>query len=143
MHCDVNQKDIVEHIRECLDMIGVDRIDHGVNCLEDETLIRDIVEREIGLTVCPVSNRFVVQSLTSKEIKSMLSRGIKATVNSDDPAYFRAYMNDNFIALTEEGDFSKEEIIQLSRNAFDIAWLPKNRKLHYIERLDTFASNFR
>ena len=143
MHCDVNQKDIVEHIRECLDMIGVDRIDHGVNCLEDETLIRDIVEREIGLTVCPVSNRFVVQSLTSKEIKSMLSRGIKATVNSDDPAYFRAYMNDNFIALTEEGDFSKEEIIQLSRNAFDIAWLPKNRKRHYIERLDTFASNFR
>ena len=73
----------------------------------------------------------------------MLSRGIKATVNSDDPAYFRAYMNDNFIALTEEGDFSKEEIIQLSRNAFDIAWLPKNRKLHYIERLATFASNFR
>ena len=143
MHCDVNQKDIVEHIRECLDMIGVDRIDHGVNCLEDETLIRDIVEREIGLTVCPVSNRFVVQSLTSKEIKSMLFRGIKATVNSDDPAYFRAYMNDNFIALTEEGDFSKEEIIQLSRNAFDIAWLPKNRKRHYIERLDTFASNFR
>ena len=64
MHCDVNQKDIVEHIRECLDMIGVDRIDHGVNCLEDETLIRDIVEREIGLTVCPVSNRFVVQSLS-------------------------------------------------------------------------------
>ena len=142
MHCDVNQKDIIEHIRECLDMIEVDRIDHGVNCLEDETLIRDIVEREIGLTVCPVSNRFVVQSLTSSEIKSMLSRGIKATVNSDDPAYFRAYMNDNFIALSEEGDFSKEEIIQLSRNAFDIAWLPDDRKRDYIKKLDIFASSF-
>ena len=142
MHCDVNQKDIIEHIRECLDMIEVDRIDHGVNCLEDETLIRDIVEREIGLTVCPVSNRFVVQSLTSREIKSMLSRGIKATVNSDDPAYFRAYINDNFIALSEEGDFSKEEIIQLSRNAFDIAWLPDDRKRDYIKKLDIFARNF-
>lgn len=142
MHCDVNQKDIIEHIRECLDMIEVDRIDHGVNCLEDETLIRDIVEREIGLTVCPVSNRFVVQSLTSNEIKTMLSRGIKATVNSDDPAYFRAYMNDNFIALSEEGDFSKEEIIQLSRNAFDIAWLPDDRKRDYIKKLDIFASSF-
>ena len=142
MHCDVNQKDIIEHIRECLDMIEVDRIDHGVNCLEDETLIRDIVEREIGLTVCPVSNRFVVQSLTSREIKSMLSRGIKATVNSDDPAYFRAYINDNFIALSEEGDFSKEEIIQLSRNAFDIAWLPDDRKREYIKKLDIFASSF-
>jgi len=142
MHCDVNQKDIIEHIRECLDMIEVDRIDHGVNCLEDETLIRDIVEREIGLTVCPVSNRFVVQSLTSREIKSMLSRGIKATVNSDDPAYFRAYINDNFIALSEEGDFSKEEIIQLSRNAFDIAWLPDDRKRDYIKKLDIFASSF-
>ena len=142
MHCDVNQKDIIEHIRECLDMIEVDRIDHGVNCLEDETLIRDIVEREIGLTVCPVSNRFVVQSLTSREIKSMLSRGIKATVNSDDPAYFQAYMNDNFIALSEEGDFSKEEIIQLSRNAFDIAWLPDDRKRDYIKKLDIFASSF-
>ena len=142
MHCDVNQKDIIEHIRECLDMIEVDRIDHGVNCLEDETLIRDIVEREIGLTVCPVSNRFVVQSLTSSEIKSMLSQGIKATVNSDDPAYFRAYMNDNFIALSEEGDFSKEEIIQLSHNAFDIAWLPDDRKRDYIKKLDIFASSF-
>jgi len=141
MHCDVNQKDILGHIRECLDLIQVDRIDHGVNCLEDETLIQDIVDRGLGLTVCPVSNRFVVQSLTSSEIKTMLSRGIKATVNSDDPAYFRAYMNDNFIALAKEGDFSRAEIVQLSRNAFDIAWLSDDRRQHYFNLLDSFAGN--
>ena len=141
MHCDVNQKDILGHIRECLDLIQVDRIDHGVNCLEDESLIQDIVDRGLGLTVCPVSNRFVVQSLTSSEIKTMLSRGIKATVNSDDPAYFRAYMNDNFIALAKEGDFSRAEIVQLSRNAFDIAWLSDDRRQHYFDLLDSFAGN--
>ena len=141
MHCDVNQKDILGHIRECLELIQVDRIDHGVNCLEDESLIQDIVDRGLGLTVCPVSNRFVVQSLTSSEIKTMLSRGIKATVNSDDPAYFRAYMNDNFIALAKEGDFSRAEIVQLSRNAFDIAWLSDDRRQHYFDLLDSFAGN--
>ena len=141
MHCDVNQKDILVHIRECLDVVEVDRIDHGVNCLEDESLVQNIVDRGLGLTVCPVSNRFVVQSLTSREIKTMLSRGIKATVNSDDPAYFRAYMNDNFIALAEEGNFSKEEIVQLSRNAFDIAWLSDDRKRHYLNQLDSFAGS--
>lgn len=140
MHCDVNQQDIHEHIRECLDLIEVDRIDHGVNCLEDPALINDIVDRGIGLTVCPVSNRFVVQSLTSQEIRSMLEHGIKATINSDDPAYFRAYMNENFIELAKEGDFSKAEIVTLSRNAFDIAWLPDQQKQHYIEKLERYLA---
>lgn len=140
MHCDVNQKDIHGHIRECLDLIQVDRIDHGVNALEDEGLIKDIVERGLGLTVCPVSNRFVVQSLTSAEIRTMLEKGIKATVNSDDPAYFRAYMNDNFLELAEEGDFSREEIVQLSQNAFEIAWLPAERKQHYLNELNRYAA---
>ncbi|MBL6691905.1 MAG: adenosine deaminase [Pseudomonadales bacterium] len=141
MHCDVNQKDIHEHIRECLDLIKVDRIDHGVNSLEDESLIRDIVDRGLGLTVCPVSNRFVVQSLTSEEIRTMLNKGMKATVNSDDPAYFRAYMNDNFIELAEEGNFSRDEIVQLSRNAFEIAWLPADRRQAYINELERYSQS--
>ena len=140
MHCDVNQKDIHDHIRECLDLIQVDRIDHGINCLQDETLIRDIVERGIGLTICPVSNRFVVQSLTSEEIKKMLDLGIKATINSDDPAYFRAYMIENFQELAIEGGLSRQQITQLCRNAFDIAWLPQERKAHYLGLLDNFAA---
>ncbi len=141
MHCDLNQENILEHIRECLDLINVDRIDHGYNCLEDDDLVQEIVSRGLGLTICPISNRMVIQSLTGAEIKKMLDHGIKATINSDDPAYFRAYLNDNFIALAEEGELTKEEIVQLSRNAFDIAWLPDSRRQNYIDLLNEFTSN--
>lgn len=140
MHCDVNQKDIHDHMWECLNDIAVDRIDHGVNCLDDPDLTRAIVERGMGLTVCPVSNRFVVQSLTSGEIRTMLEHGIKATVNSDDPAYFRAYMNDNLLELQREGDFSKAQVTQLTRNAFEIAWLPDAERAQYIERLERYVA---
>lgn len=141
MHCDVNQTDSHAHIRECLDLIRVDRIDHGVNCLEDPTLTSEIVQRGLGLTVCPVSNRFVVQSLTSSEIRTMLQHGIKATINSDDPAYFRAYLNDNFLALQQEGDFSAAELLQLGRNAFEIAWLPSAEKQTYLALLDRYGAS--
>jgi adenosine deaminase len=139
MHCDVNQKDIGAHMWECLNDIKVDRIDHGINSLEDEAMCDEIVKRGLGLTVCPVSNRFVVQSLTANEIRTMLQKGMKATVNSDDPAYFRAYMNENFIALQEEGDFSKAEILQLCRNAFEVAWVDEPQKKVYLDALDAYA----
>ncbi|MEM7280942.1 MAG: adenosine deaminase, partial [Pseudomonadota bacterium] len=140
MHCDVNQKDIVSHMWECLNDIKVDRIDHGVNCLEDETMCKEISRRGLGLTVCPVSNRFVVQSLTANEIRNMLDKGIKATINSDDPAYFRAYMNDNFVALQEEGAFTKEEILKLSRNAFEVAWLDEGVRAEFLDKVDTYGA---
>lgn len=136
MHCDVNQKDILEHIGECLDLIRVDRIDHGVNALEDEALCAEIARRGLGLTVCPVSNRFVVQSLTGAEIRAMLQRGMKATINSDDPAYFRAYMNENLQALVDEAGFDREELRTLTRNAFEVSWLDEPRKAAYLARVD-------
>ena len=139
MHCDVNQKDIGEHMWECLNDIRVDRIDHGINSLEDDAMCDEIAQRGIGLTICPVSNRFVVQSLTADEIRTMLQKGMKATINSDDPAYFRAYMNENFIALQEEGDFSQEEIIQLSRNAFEVAWIDEPQRQVYLRALESYA----
>ncbi|MFT4872694.1 adenosine deaminase [Congregibacter sp.] len=136
MHCDVNQKNILEHIGECLDLIGVDRIDHGVNALQDDALCTEIARRGLGLTVCPVSNRFVVQSLTANEIRDMLARGMKATINSDDPAYFRAYMNENLMALVEDADFSKDELMTLTRNAFEVSWMSDARKTDYLARLE-------
>ncbi|NOX68952.1 MAG: adenosine deaminase [Gammaproteobacteria bacterium] len=141
MHCDVNQKDIVAHLWQCLNDIQVDRIDHGVNALEDEAMCDEIAQRGLGLTVCPVSNRFVVQSLTATEIRTMLQKGMKATVNSDDPAYFRAYMNDNFIALQEEGDFTRDEIVQLSRNAFEVAWIDDVQRKRFLQALDSYAAD--
>jgi adenosine deaminase len=140
MHCDVNQKDILGHIRECIDVIKVDRIDHGINALEDEALCADIVKNKLGLTVCPVSNRFVVQSLTSNEIRTMLEKNMMVTINSDDPGYFRAYLTDNFIALTQEGNFSEEELTQLARNAFDAAWLDDANKAQYQQRISDYVN---
>jgi adenosine deaminase len=136
MHCDVNQKNTLVHIGQVLHDIRVDRIDHGVNSLEDPALCAVIKERGLGLTVCPVSNRFCTQDLTAGHIRRMLELGMRATVNSDDPAYFRAYMNENLRALYEEGGLSKDEIVQLVRNGFEVAWLDDARRSAYLERLD-------
>lgn len=139
MHCDVNQQNTLAHIRQCLDTIGVDRIDHGVNSLQDPELIEIIRERGLGLTVCPVSNRFVVQNLTAAEIRHMLQLGMRATINSDDPAYFRAYVNENLLALHEEGDMSRDELVQLVKNSFLVAWLDDDRRARYLSQVDEYV----
>ncbi len=135
MHCDVNQKDIVSHMWECLNDIDVERIDHGINSLEDDALCAEIARRELGLTICPVSNQFVVQTYTTDEIRSMLQKGMKPTINSDDPAYFRAYLNDNFEALVQHGNFSQSEILQLVKNSFEVSWLEPTDKNGYLSKL--------
>jgi adenosine deaminase len=140
MHCDVNQQNTLLHIGQCLDTIGVDRIDHGVNSLEDLALCEKIRERGLGLTVCPISNRFVVQDLTAKQIRRMLELGMRATVNSDDPAYFRAYMNENLIALHEEGGLTLEEIVQLVRNSFEVAWISEAQRSAYLSKLQGYLA---
>jgi adenosine deaminase len=136
MHCDVNQKNTLVHIGQVLHDIRVDRIDHGINSLEDPGLCKVIRERGLGLTVCPVSNRFCTQDLTATHIRRMLDFGMRVTVNSDDPAYFRAYMNENLQALYEEGQLTKDELAQLVRNSFVVAWLDDARRDAYLERLE-------
>jgi adenine deaminase len=135
MHCDVNQQNTLAHIGQVLHDIRVDRIDHGVNSLEDPALCAVIKERGLGLTVCPISNRFCTQDLTAGHIRRMLELGMRATVNSDDPAYFRGYLNENLRALHEEGNLSRDEIVQLVRNGFVVAWLDDARRSAYLERL--------
>lgn len=139
MHCDVNQDNTLVHIGQVLDEIAVDRIDHGINSLESDELCQKIKAKGLGLTVCPVSNRFVVQSLTSKEIREMLARRMCVTINSDDPAYFRAYLNENYFELQEEGDFSADEIVKLVENGFTASWLTEDEKLTYTNKLRAVA----
>ena len=139
MHCDVNQENTLKHIGQVLNDIRVDRIDHGVNSLEDPALCAQIRDRRIGLTVCPVSNRFVVQSLTAQEIRRMLELDMLATVNSDDPAYFRAYLNENLIALFEEGGLTLREIVQLVRNSFEVSWIDGPRRAAYLAQLQNYV----
>jgi adenine deaminase len=140
MHCDVDQQNSTEHIRQCLEEIRVDRIDHGVNVLDDKKLSDEVARRQLALTVCPVSNAFVTNGSKAKEIKRMLELGIRATVHSDDPAYFRGYMNENFVCTQEEADLGPKELVQLTRNAFESTWLPRPAKDHYLAELDAYAA---
>jgi adenosine deaminase len=139
MHCDVDQEDSVGHIWQCLDDIDVARIDHGVNALEDAKLCAEIKRRGLAFTVCPISNSYVTDGTKAAAIKSMLDKGLRVTVNSDDPAYFPGYMNENLIAVQEEADLSRAELLQLARNAFEAAWLPRASRDGYLAQLEAYA----
>jgi adenosine deaminase len=140
MHCDVDQENSVEHIWQCLDEIRVERVDHGVNALEDAALMKEINGRGLGLTVCPISNRYVTDGLKAGEIKSMLDEGVQATINSDDPAYFAGYVNENFAAVQEVVNLTRDEIVQLARNAFTVSWLAPDERDRYLDALEAYAA---
>ena len=140
MHCDVDQENSVGHIWQCVDEIGVERIDHGVNSLEDPALVRELASRGLGLTVCPISNGFVAGGLKARELKTMLDHGMRATVNSDDPAYFPGYMNENLAAAQAEAGMTREEVVQLARNAFGVSWLAESERAAYLARLEAYAA---
>lgn len=141
MHCDVDQENSVEHIWQCLDEIGVERIDHGINSLEDRALTKEISSRGLGLTACPISNGFVTDGLKANEIKTMLDEGMRVTINSDDPAYFPGYMNENLLAVHEAVSLTREESVQTARNAFTVSWLAKEDRGRYLDALEAYSTN--
>lgn len=137
-HCDIDQVNSIDHIRQVIHEIQVDRIDHGTNIVEDESLVDIIREKAIGLTCCPVSNSVVTADFKGSEILSLLRRGVKVTINSDDPAYFRAYANENMEKMATETDVTRKELIQLQRNAFSISWISSWRRSHFLSLLDDY-----
>ena len=139
IHCDVDQQDSLAHIWQTLD-IGVDRIDHGVNCLEDSALVDEIKKRGLALTVCPISNRYVAADLKAKQIAKMLDLGLKVTVNSDDPAYFPGYMNENLIATQQAVNLSREQMLQLAINAIEGSWLSHDERAPYLADLKNYVA---
>ena len=141
MHCDVDQENSTRHIRQTLDDIGVDRIDHGVNALEDEELCDEIMRRGLALTICPISNSYITGSLKALEVRHMLEMGMRATVNSDDPAYFPGYMNENLVATQEAADLTRDQIVRLAVNAFEASWLPAEEKRALRGRLDRYVAS--
>ena len=136
MHCDVNQEDSVAHIWDCLDRIGVDRIDHGVNALEDPALCAALAARKTALTVCPISNAFVTDGPQTDVVGKLLDLGVRVTINSDDPAYFGGYIEENFALVEERLRLGREGLANLSRNAFEAAWLPRAVKDAYLASVD-------
>ena len=130
-----------EYIWEALDILNIKRIDHGNNCFEDD-LIDEIVKRDIALTVCPLSNTAlrVVDDLKNHPIKKMMARGLKVTVNSDDPAYFGGQVNQNYIELQDALDLTKVDLYEFARNSFQYSLLDEEQKSVRIEELDAFYS---
>jgi len=139
MHCDVDQQDSVPHIWQCLDDIGVERIDHGVNCVEDEALVQRLRASGTGLTACPISNSYVTGGLKAREIKAMLDQGLLVTINSDDPAYFPGYISENLAAVTDAAGLTRQQLVQAVRNAFTIAWLPEADRARYLAELAEYT----
>ena len=142
MHCDIDQKDSIKNIEDALHTIGVSRIDHGTNIVENEALVQYAIDNKIGFTCCPVSNSFVTDDMKSKEIKELLDKGAKVTVNSDDPAYFQSYISDDMIALANHTGLTKEDIIKLAKNSFEIAWMSEEEKQQYLDEIDEFVANY-
>lgn len=132
-----------EYVREAISLLDVSRIDHGNRSLEDNVLTKELIESQIPLTVCPLSNIKLcnVDKIENHPIKKMLDLGIKATVNSDDPAYFGGYMTENFAAITNALDLSKQEIYTLVKNSFEASFISEEKKTNYINRLNVFYNN--
>lgn len=131
-----------EYVRQALDVLHVERIDHGNRALEDEALTQRIAESGMALTVCPLSNLklCVVDDLKNHPIKKMLKAGLKATINSDDPAYFGGYMNENFGQLAEAVGLTRDEIATLARNGFEATFLPKDQQQALVAKLDAYLA---
>lgn len=142
MHCDIDQDDSIGHIRTALMDIGVERLDHGTNIVEDPELVAYVKKHAIALTCCPVSNSFVTADMKGREILELLRQGVMVTVNSDDPAYFQSYISDDMYALAVKFDLSREDIVQLAKNSFNAAWMDKEKKKSYLRMIDDYVAAF-
>jgi adenosine deaminase len=133
-----------KYVWEALDLLNVSRIDHGNNSLKDEFLVNQLVKDSVPLTVCPLSNVMLrnVDRIENHPIKEMLDRGLVATVNSDDPAYFGGYIGDNYKAVADALNLTIDEIYQLALNSFQAAFIDDDLKKKYISVLTEFYTNF-
>lgn len=131
-----------EYIWEAIDLLGVSRIDHGVRCIEDPKLLEYLIEKQIPLTVCPLSNikLRVFDSMEEHNLKQLLDMGLCVTINSDDPSYFGGYMTENFQAIKSALHLSNEDICQLVRNSFRATFLNSEDQQALNAELDQFIA---
>ena len=126
-----------EYVWEALDLLKVNRIDHGVRSEEDPALMQRLIAEKMPLTVCPLSNLklCVIDDMQQHNIRRLLQQGVHVTVNSDDPSYFGGYMNDNFIAIAEALDLSNDELKQLVINSFEASFISEADKANWISKI--------
>ncbi len=132
------------YVCEAIDILGVQRIDHGNRALEDSALTARIASERIPLTVCPLSNRALqtCPDLTLHPLKRMLEQGLLVTVNSDDPSYFGGYLNENFVAIQQALALTESDIATLARNSFLASFMPDQEKMAAVEKFDSFRAKW-
>ena len=126
-----------EYIWEAINLLEVKRIDHGVQCLKDEKLTKELIKKQIPLTVCPLSNikLCVFKNLKEHNLKDMLNAGLMVMVNSDDPAYFGGYLNENLVKSQAALNLSKNELKTLIINSFKSSFLSEEKKMQWIKKI--------
>ncbi|WP_017670931.1 adenosine deaminase [Blastomonas sp. AAP53] len=131
------------YVHEALDVLAVDRVDHGNRAMEDAGLVTRIAAEGMTLTVCPLSNLklCVIDELGQSPVKRMLDAGIKATINSDDPAYFGGYVNENYRAVAKALDLSRAELRTLAANSFTGSFLPPEAVAHLLAEIDHYDAH--
>jgi adenosine deaminase len=132
-----------EYIWEALDVLNVVRVDHGNRCLDDEKLVERLVELQMPLTLCPLCNLQlkVIQKMEDHPVAILLEKGVLATINSDDPAYFGGYMNENYYETAKALNLTQDQLKQLAINAFKASWLTPEAKENHIAQVNTYFNS--
>lgn len=133
-----------EYVLEALDVLKVDRLDHGNRSLEAPELVTRLVNEQIALTVCPLSNLklCVVERLSQHPLRTMLQRGLLATINSDDPSYFGGYLNENYLAVAAALEMTIDELAQCAKNSFKASFLPAQEIVLRQQEVDDYVADF-
>ena len=131
-----------DYIWQALDVLKVQRVDHGEKCTEDERLVNRLLAEQMPLTVCPFSNvkLRVVPELRKHNVAQMLRRGLFVTINSDDPAYFGGYVGDNYVGTARALGLSRDEMFRVARNSFSASFLPEADKQRHLQAVDDYAA---
>ena len=131
------------YVREALDILRVVRIDHGNRALDDAALVARLVREQVPLTVCPLSNLRlrVVETAAAHPLKTMLDKGLMVTVNSDDPAYFGGYVNDNYAAMQTALNLNRADLVTLARNSFEASFLSRAEKDAHLAAIEAYAGS--
>ena len=133
-----------DYVRDSMDILKVQRIDHGVRCEEDPALMDRLVRERMPLTMCPLSNvkLKVFERIEDHNLKRLLQRGLCVTVNSDDPAYFGGYLHENYLAVQRGLGLTTDELVQLARNSFEASFLPPARKNQWLTAIDQYVQRW-
>jgi adenosine deaminase len=128
------------YVREAVEVLQVERVDHGNAAMDDASLLALLAERQIALTLCPLSNLKlnVIKTIGEHPLKKMLDAGLRVTVNSDDPSYFGGYVNDNYLACQAALGLSRSDLLTLARNSVWASFMPEQQRQRVLSRIEAY-----